>query len=99
MRVLILRASVVEPWGIITAIHTPDPEKDLHIKDQAETATGKKDDLKANRPENIQDCHHYSLLPHQVPREAEHLPAGQGEVLKIHTKKICLNILYTNFKE
>ena len=38
MIALIFRASVAEPWRIITAIHTRDPEKDLHMKDQAETA-------------------------------------------------------------
>ena len=57
-RALISRASVVEPWRIVTAIHTRDPEKDLHMKDQEETASGKREcDLKDNRPGNVQDRH------------------------------------------
>ena len=90
MRVLIFRASVVDPWRIITAIHTRDPEKELHIKGQAETATGKREgDLKENKPENIQDRHHLHLL-HLVPREGERPPAGQAKVLKSHNDRILL---------
>ena len=81
-RALIFRASVVEPWRIITAIHTRDPEKDLHMKDQAETATGKREgDLKDDRPGNVEDRHHYPHLSHLVPRKAERPPASQAEVL------------------
>ena len=47
-------------------------------------------DLKENRPANIQDRHHYPLLPSLVPREAERPPAGQAEVLKIHNDRILL---------
>ena len=89
MRALIFRASVAEPWRIITTIHTQDLEKDLHMKDQAETATGKRDgDLKDDRPGNIQDHHHYPHLPYLVPREAECPPASQAEVLDIHSDRI-----------
>ena len=78
-------------WRIITAIHTRGPEKDLHMKGQAETATGKREsDLKENKPENIQTRHHHLHLSHLVPREGERLPAGQAEVLKIHNDKTLL---------
>ena len=88
-RILIFRASVAEPSRIITAIHTRDPH--LHIKGLAETATGKTEgELKENMPENVEDRHHYPLLPHLVPREAERPPAGQAEVLKIHNDRIPL---------
>ena len=90
MRVLIFRASVGEPLRIISTIHARDPEKDLHAKGHAETATGKRDDLKENKPENIQDRHHHLHLPHLVPRGAERLPAGQAKVLKIHNDRILL---------
>ena len=87
IRVLIFRASVVEPWRIIIAIHTQDSEKDLHMKGQAEAATGKREgDLKENKPENIQDRHHHNHLPHLLPREGERPPAGQAKVLKIHDR-------------
>ena len=73
---------------IITPIHTRDPEKDLHMRDQAETATGKREgNLKDNRPGNIQDRHHY---PHLVPREAECPPASQAEMIDIHNNTILL---------
>ena len=90
---LIFRASVAEPWRSITAIHTRDPEKDLHMKGQAETASGKKEgDLKDDRPGNVQDRHRYPHLPHLhvVPREAEHPPASQAEVLDSHNDRILL---------
>ena len=90
---LIFKASVAEPWRIITAIHTRDPEKDLHMKDQAETASGKREgDLKDDRPGNVQDRHHYPHLPHlhTVPREAERPPASQAEVLGCHNDRILL---------
>ena len=90
---LIFWASVAEPWRTITTIHTRDPEKDLHMKDQAETASGKKEgDLKGNRPGNVQDRHHYPHLPqlHTVPREAEHLPASQAKVLDSQNDRILL---------
>ena len=93
MRVLIFKASVAEPWRIITAIciHTRDPEKDFQMKGQTAIATGKREgDLKENRPENVQDCHHYPLLPNLVPREAQRPPAGQIEVLKIHIDGVLL---------
>ena len=91
MRVLISRASVAKPWRIITAIHTRDQEKDLHMKGQTEAATVKKEgDLEEHRPENVQDWHHYPHLPHPVTREAEHLPTSQAEVLKIHKDSILL---------
>ena len=61
------------------------------MRDQAETATGKREgDLKDHRPGKVQDCHHYPHLPHLVPREAEHLPASQAEVLDIHNNRILL---------
>ena len=90
---LIFRASVAEPWRIITAIHTRDPEKDLHMKDQAETGSGKKEgDLKDDRPGNVQDRPHYPHLSHlhAVPREAECPPANKAEVLDIHNDRILL---------
>ena len=69
----------MEPWRSITAIHTRDPEKDLHMKGQAETASGKKEgDLEDDRPGNVQDRHHYPHL-HAVPKEAEHPPASQAK--------------------
>ena len=90
-KALIFRASVAEPWRIITAIHTRDPEKDLHMKDQAETATGKREgDLKDVRPGNVQDRHHYLHLSHLVPREAECPPASQAGVLDIHNDRFLL---------
>ena len=61
------------------------------MKGQAETATGKRQgDLKENRPENVQDHHHYPHLPHVVPREAEHPSASQDKVPKIHNDRILL---------
>ena len=88
---MIFRASVAELWRIITTIHTRDPEKDLNMKDQAETATGKREgDLKDNRPGNSQDRHHYLHLPHLVPREAERTPASQAGVLDIHNDRLLL---------
>ena len=79
----------MEPLRIITAIHTRDPH--LHFKGLAETATGKREgNLKENKSENIEDHHHYPLLPHLVPREAECPPASQAEVLKIHNDRIPL---------
>ena len=90
-RVLIFWASVVEPWRIITAIHTRDPEKDLHMKDQEKAATWKREgDLGDNRARNIQGRRHYPHLPHLVPREAELLPASQAKVLNIHSDRILL---------
>ena len=83
----------MEPWRIITAIHTRDPEKDLHIKGQAETVSRKREgNLKDDRPGNVQDLHHYPHLPHLhvVPREAEPPPASQAEVLDIHNDRIPL---------
>ena len=57
------------------------------MKDQAETATGKREgDLKDDRPGNVQDHHH----PHLVPREAEHSPASQAGVLGIHNDRFLL---------
>ena len=91
MIALIFRASVAESWRIITAIHTRVPDKDLYMKGQAETASGKKEgDLKDDRPENVQDRHHYPHLPHlhAVTREAERPTASQAEVLDIHNDKI-----------
>ena len=91
-KVLIFRASVAEPWGIITAIHTRDPEKDLCMKGQTETASRKiarLQDCKGNKPENIRDRHH-PHLPHPVPRGAECPPAGQAKVLNIHSDRILL---------
>ena len=71
MTVLIFRASVAEPWRIITAIQTRHPQKDLHMKGQAEMVTGKREgDLKENKPENVQDRHHHLHLSHLVSREA-----------------------------
>ena len=93
MIALIFMASVAEPWRIITAIHTRDPEKDLQMKDQAEAASGKrKGDFKDDRPGNVQDRHHYPHLPHlhAVPREAERPPVSQAEVLGIHNDRILL---------
>ena len=88
---MIFRASEAEPWRIITTIHTRDPEKDLHMKDQAETATGKKEgNLKDVRPGNVQDHHHYLHLPLLVPREAERLPVSQAGVLDIHNDRFLL---------
>ena len=90
---LIFKASVAEPWRSITTIHTQDPEKDLHMKGQAETASGKKEGyLKDDRPGNIQDRHHYPHLLdlHAVPREAECPPASQAEVLDSHNGRILL---------
>ena len=81
-RELIFRASVAEPWRIITTVHTRDPEKDLHMKAQVETAIGKREgDLKENR---------HLHFPHLVPREAECLPGGPAKVLKIHNNRILL---------
>ena len=75
--VLIFRALVVEPWRIITAIHTRDPEKDLHMKGQAETKTGKREgDLKGNRPENSQ--RQDSASSRNPSRRSEHQDAQSG---------------------
>ena len=65
----------------------------LHMKGQAETASGKKEgDLKDDRPGNIQDRHQYPCLPHLhvVPREAERPPASQAKVLDSHNNRIPL---------
>ena len=96
-RELIFRASVAEPWRIITAILTRDLEKDLHIKGQAESATWKREnDLKENRPEKFQGRHYYPNLPHLVPTKAERPPAGQAEVLKNHNDRILLQAKMLN---
>ena len=92
-KALIFRASVAEPWRIITVILTRDPEQDLHMKDQAETATRKREgDLKDDKPENGHDRHDYLHPPHLhvVPREAERPPASQAEVPDIHNDRILL---------
>ena len=61
------------------------------MKDQAETAKGKREgDLKDNRPGNVQDRHYYLHLPHPVPTEAERPPASQAEVLNIHNDRFLL---------
>ena len=93
MIALIFRASGAEPWRTITAIYTRAPEKDLHMKGQAETASAKKEgDLKDDTPGNVSGRHHYPHLPHlhAVPREAEHPPASQAEMLDGHNDRILL---------
>ena len=93
MIALIFSASVAELWRIITAIHTRDPEKDLHMKDQAETASRKREgNLKDDRPGNVQDRPHYPHFPHlhAVPREVERPLVTQAKVLGIHDDRILL---------
>ena len=61
-------------------------ERSPHERSSRTTTWKRKDELKENRPENVQDCHHCPHLPHLVPREAERLLASQAEVLKIHNR-------------
>ena len=71
--------------------HSRSRERSPHERSSRNSNREERRQSQENRPENVQDRHHYPYLPHLVPREAERPPAGRAKALKIHNDRILLS--------
>ena len=70
--------------------HSRSRERSPHERSSRDSNREQRRRSQRKQAKNPQDHHHYPLLPHLVPREAERLPASEAEVLKIHSARILL---------